>query len=1119
MSILFVPMAIEAYMTNNENSKQKEIASIAPDYTKLKNKTQLGGKLEPRAFETSVPLEAGVHLHFILPDALTHAVTLEEGSLKYPRVPNRWLVTRLFTGSKIQSKSWIVESDYLGLDNKNSVTVPFLSDKDFPYRFIGRSYPTEESPAAGDTYLEELTAIGPGDSSFAAYYPSCRTVFGFHDKLEDVASGDLTYFVMGYYADEKNDPLYHLSEGEYNQYVTENCWSVSGPQAEKMICHGMVHTVPWRGVKAEYPSNTPTGEINIAIGNTSVEALSSLIANQLCDEKKDVLERFLTMMQYDLLHYSEGIDAVAEVENHIHAKEFEPEEGGSLWHIRLKGTDNDESGPKVRIPKGTGTQLTLLNKAQADYDGLCYALQSERQRLFSSWQRYVRRIEEPPAPWEKTTPSKEDIEKEIRRLCDTIDKLKSNIEDAEHDVKKAEKALEDIIAPVKDRIILEKAVREPFYHAKPPVLLFGGAGISRQYAYGEDGRFAKDGTLLCRTSLIEGLDGTDLCLEEKDILSYCDISENLPPEYKDLFCEVVCLSPDLLAEIEKKKGVQELNARGLAPSPIGYAPWRQPWISLFMEWSMIWSPTRTSIQPENSFNGWQFSDMDYEYSGNPPTPETSYTGRTILTPHSTLLLEYVFKKNIERYKSDEQLYKKLKETVEKTKDLAILSQQLSGLWTQFLSLEETLQLPIIEKDDDADVTREIIPRMEDALPMTLAFDIPFYPIRAGFLRVNNVNIVNSFGIRQRVASTLKKTFFSEELLHDIEGKGMFPPRFIQGARLNFDWISSDDPDIVSCIDPSTSPVCCFLYPDFLNHALSVYESNGLFKGRLKLVYRESLPEVRWGSAPGEASDFESVSFQCEHTRKFLKALLQYNDNKDPAFYGFMYVIEKKMAAICTYSDCQDIFALWSRPLVLARARLSLDILGEPAYSEKSEDFGKKQSYGYEKTEVPIFIGDSSCSRDGALGFFPDSEDPYKTMHCIYKTEKIPVATDYLNYDSGLCVSPARNSDTCFSLLMEAGSEAVFRSGILPSCKRSILPEHVEKVLSTLDFSFEVTPIITDMDTIRLPLFSKENTSWTWYRREQEAYSDAGPVSEPRNVFADTNPVYLEGFLKRREQEK
>ncbi len=97
-------------------------------------------------------LKQGAHLHFILPDAFTHAEE-KNGIFCYPTLPNRWLVTRLVSDEKkIKAKSWVVESDYIGLDNENSITIPQL-DYDAPYKCLGRCYELGKEVNGQEFYL------------------------------------------------------------------------------------------------------------------------------------------------------------------------------------------------------------------------------------------------------------------------------------------------------------------------------------------------------------------------------------------------------------------------------------------------------------------------------------------------------------------------------------------------------------------------------------------------------------------------------------------------------------------------------------------------------------------------------------------------------------------------------------------------------------------------------------------------------------------------------------------------------------------------------------------------------------------------------------------------------
>ncbi|MCB0573151.1 MAG: hypothetical protein KDC61_01120, partial [Saprospiraceae bacterium] len=191
--------------------------------------------------DQNLRLKKGVHLHWALPDALTRGRHLETGRTEFPRVPNRWLIAKKVEEDPTTTVMtyWMVESDYLFPEEKDilllpendplrlarreSVVVPVdiggRESGSQPFRHMGRKIALNfdrdtfvftvaeagvEGYEPGDVYdpagatdrYDSLTAVGYGEPSFAAFYPNCRSVFGFHDP--DFSEGDLaSYDILG----------------------------------------------------------------------------------------------------------------------------------------------------------------------------------------------------------------------------------------------------------------------------------------------------------------------------------------------------------------------------------------------------------------------------------------------------------------------------------------------------------------------------------------------------------------------------------------------------------------------------------------------------------------------------------------------------------------------------------------------------------------------------------------------------------------------------------------------------------------------------------------------------------------------------------------------------------
>ena len=209
--VLMVPVHMDARYLENSVTAAEPTADFRglPYYDSQEGRDVnsdtpwLGESVVSPPFENSnMTLQAGMHLHWSLPDALCQGDVVD-GQIEMPTVPNRWLIRRQIDGGGY--KSWVVESDYLWPSNDQAPTVNIfykpaengtVAKDGKPYRFLGRKLPLEEwrekqeqkkeqeqqEGKASHEYLDELTAIGYGEPTFAAYYPNCMTVFGFHDR-------------------------------------------------------------------------------------------------------------------------------------------------------------------------------------------------------------------------------------------------------------------------------------------------------------------------------------------------------------------------------------------------------------------------------------------------------------------------------------------------------------------------------------------------------------------------------------------------------------------------------------------------------------------------------------------------------------------------------------------------------------------------------------------------------------------------------------------------------------------------------------------------------------------------------------------------------------------------
>ncbi|EKU96513.1 hypothetical protein Lepto7375DRAFT_0518 [Leptolyngbya sp. PCC 7375] len=371
-------------------------------------------------------LKAGIHLHWSLPDALTQEI--ENG--KFPAVPNRWLVTRRMGR---ETEQWIVESDYLHPPSagfqEDSIMYPSPDSEDQnlpPFRYLGRTLTlaewkhNQQANNVDAKHLERLTAIGYGEPTFAAFYPDCRSVFGFHDpKYADTLPEGLQYDVIGWYSNSEQNYLSEFLQDFQNSFKTdfpeaeftleavmdaikeEFKWQfewtdetfAQNSEAPQILCYARLTFQPPADYSGQPPSET--ANIRLAVANTGTEALSAYLADTIDKSQKAVIEEQLEALQFTDNLESQQLDIGPKFQEIRHATGFNAVAGNFLWRIRLETqtqasvSDNTGSQTKLDLPSDIIAQLNALNQQQQTYDAALEEVDSRRRQLFSDWYKYM----------------------------------------------------------------------------------------------------------------------------------------------------------------------------------------------------------------------------------------------------------------------------------------------------------------------------------------------------------------------------------------------------------------------------------------------------------------------------------------------------------------------------------------------------------------------------------------------------------------------------------------------------------------------------------------------------------------------------------------------------------
>ncbi|HYP42165.1 MAG TPA: hypothetical protein VEX13_17545, partial [Chloroflexia bacterium] len=431
---LMVPVKVDALVLEHD----QVVVGAAADFTRLpyndgtrdvnSDIANLSENIVLPPFENqTLNLRAGIHLHWALPAALTrglHTAGAQQGADKtdFPAVPNRWLVVRRSTNAAAEDaeQSWVVESDYLYPEGTTdsrlgtSVPVPPHAEKGHrqPFRIQGRTVPLSlwQPADARAEYLDKLTAIGPGEPTYAAFYPNCHGVFGLHDGDHGDYNG-LQYDVVGWYSDPSQDPLasflagfvaeatskVRLAEQQASAVKETFGWQLDlGADQDfpqRMVCYGRL-TFQTSGSPQENPALSKNTAVTVA--HTGTEALSTYLAHRIDETQAGTLEDQLEALQLAGNLASRKLDLGAKFREARHEKGFVGVEGGTLWRVVRRNDpaaptgDGENATPdEITLPDALAHQLNLLNTQQQAYDLATQEILSRRRQLFADWYKYM----------------------------------------------------------------------------------------------------------------------------------------------------------------------------------------------------------------------------------------------------------------------------------------------------------------------------------------------------------------------------------------------------------------------------------------------------------------------------------------------------------------------------------------------------------------------------------------------------------------------------------------------------------------------------------------------------------------------------------------------------------
>lgn len=951
-----------------------------------------------------------------------------------------------------------------------------------PYRYMGRKMPRAawQEHFEGSEYYPSLTATGYGDPTFAAFYPNCHSVFGFHDPNPGELDA-ISYEIAGWYGDSKKDILAHFvgSQSEsVNAAIKEKFnWNIQGDKVpDRLLCYAGISIDK---SLAEQNQNEEQPAVSVTVANTPTEALSAHLADALVEDRSNVdrlrtIEDQLEAVQLAFRLDEKKLDTVARFKEMRHENGFNPTDSGILWTIRKEdvapASQTDTTTESVQLSEKIEKSLGLINELQRKYNRRQHEITSLREQLFADWYKYMisvypsdGRLSDYPSPdlikhfiETKVLPTLNDkieqngvlesIEKDSNdnisglkvskdstasslayQLAKMVNQLITEIEAEQETINKANGTLINYF--------LEQIPGPRYWQPNDPVVLVQGKDVHPTKRHGQDGILDCNIFQSTRDCVFE--DGNDFS--------------------------------HITTEIHKVLEAQSL----------GTIQDKQPWNPFLLEWQTQLYPTLndSNLHLKNGKYSSQFITDNYEAPVLNPDLELKknkgsltdtgniYSGSSILTSQANPLLRRAIEKQlidkqnilkrymIEAGNTDEKkslpedyedrvilfrnkcsaiknwyAKKELDDPIytlicayEKLSDTNTLAQSLAGFNHALLMRKQTIELPIDDplgfENYQAFTADGVAKSIKDNVLRAPSPLNAFHPIRSGSLKLLRLRLVDTFGqVKELDTDNIDTTY--KMTTEGSQCLVKLPPRIIQPARLNFRWLNGRSSASEMNAHTASSPICGWLLTNKFDESLMVYDALGGALGYFKAG--------RWR----EAIDSDAAKSISDIHNPHLKRVTMFLNNAlegDQLFLShFIGTIDDALENIQPEKNVSisSTAQLIGRPVAIVRASVGMELMGLPAINQDWNVFrqditkNKRTSDQYTKVQIPIRLGEYGQLNDGLVGYWLEKQDHEGNI--IFTTERQNEKGEIITSAEPVFYSP--QSDYIDSKTIESGFE-------------------------------------------------------------------------------------------------
>jgi hypothetical protein len=1120
-------------------------------------------------------LDKGVHLHWTLPDGLKRGSTrsdalrwIQVGELYLPPAPNRWLVLRLpeeedtpearqaakERGEEGVERAWLVESDHVhpGPSRPRDPAIAYpCAPRGYgpPWLYLGRKSrldprtlerldpgtPTNEA-ANLERLGAPLTALGPGDPTFAASYPSCHSVFGLHD--DKPAQSRVRYVVYGWYSAAVGDPVVArikalLEDPEEIAERLREAGKVENHAEEARVQAGKVHKddreaatrqllsrvlgVSYFGneahrlsgvvVQGQVKLHAKTSQADfshaplpVGLGSSAAEALVALKA-RTHDMPGELEDRMVQGLAATDLR-AHPLDLPAKLAEARHSEQFGATRGNAVWVLR-QGTDASESTVAKTVDKAAADALAELNRLQRDYDRAIKRIDGLRQELFNDWTQYMRAL----YPEIDT----QDFVVDPGRLRDLIEVTRLRPleaararagelfvgETAEGDVLVSDQP--DPAEAGRDATLAAGIVRA---HRRLLAVLHPGSGETARYhaalAPGPQFWAPNDPVLVLedkrvRTRDFHGSTGKHVRAGEGERMlaeTYLYARDTGWQNDSAAFGATPRAPVGLLQSTLHALTAASDHAWVVTHDPAGWDP-------LTLEWEAELRPLAKGNNLDSREYAVDFltaahrlpqGAADIAHRASRPAVSRTFSylaGRSILNPAAGKLMAGRM----------EKLPGSLRAQFE---DLAgtPMVLPLGGFHDLLLMRDHARQLPVADPIG-LPVSRDVAERVGAALgrfhPANPRPDALFHPVRSGELHIQRLRVTDVFGRGHDWKPDVIRTTRRMRPAGDASNKAQLPLRLAQAARLDLRWLRAGAEAEEASVHPASSPVMGWLLPNALDGAIDVYAGDGRLLGAVG-------DDATWRPAAGDAAAPRSLREIPDAGLARVVAWLTRGGPDLPA--RLIDTLETAMEQIDPAESARkrSVAALVGQPLALVRARLRLELAHHMALDQSLDGLRARLAGGNADThrvgdlKVPVRLGEHSQLNDGLCGYWIESGGAFEgdAFHVVQgvRTEAPHARLSHMDDDADhpVVLTP-EGPAVDVTLLMEPHGSLHATTGLLPTKTIRLLPEHYHDAMDALRIPLSTGPVLTPRDAIELPLPDAPGFGLCWLERDARGWRE------------------------------